>query len=150
MACLWDFHDVSTVSPWDYGGIILSFFLGEVFVVPMLFPYYFYDLRLAFLWNCHDMSMLLLWGYYWVSLESRLKWIESRWSSIHNSLRSIEHESKGKVQFDYCINHSKIVEVETTYQWNRNWSQAEIEWKKVKPFENQLNVSWNQSKSLVK
>ena len=38
---------------------------------------YFYDLSMGFLWDSYDISMIFLWDYYGMSIESKLKSIES-------------------------------------------------------------------------
>ena len=53
-------------------------FLWDVFVDPMLFPCYFYDLSMGFLWDSYGISMIFLWDYYGMSIESKLKSIEHK------------------------------------------------------------------------
>ena len=53
-------------------------FLWNFFVVPMLFPCYFYDRSMGFLWGSYGNSMTFLWDYYGMSIESKLKSIENK------------------------------------------------------------------------
>ena len=41
---------------WDFCGNSMGF-LWDFFVVPMLFPCYFYDLSMGFLWDSYGMSI---------------------------------------------------------------------------------------------
>ena len=60
-------------------------FLWDFFVVPTLFPCYFYDRSMGFLWDSYRISMtflymstIFLWDYYGMSIESKLKSIENK------------------------------------------------------------------------
>ena len=47
----------------------------DFFVVPMLFPCYFY---IGFLWDSYGISMIFLWDYYGMSIEIKLEPTENR------------------------------------------------------------------------
>ena len=43
-------------------------FLWDFFVLPMLFPCYFYDLSMGFLWDSYGISMIFLWYFYLIPM----------------------------------------------------------------------------------